>query len=165
MSQQGASPPVRSGQYGGKQPITSWAGSRLELIEGLWMQSLDDVAARLRQLPLIEPDPAWKLRTKLKLLRLMDEYGKMRVVNRWAIIATYDQDPIDFAVWVRAKGRDWRPVAVDPERLAPAVACLRPNLVVIDSRVPRTDDLARMVRSSSQAETAIANPTELARTA
>lgn len=124
------------------------------------------VEAWLRALPRLEPDPAWKRRTKRKLLRLMAEYhATMGMVNHWAIIATYDRDPIDFAVWVRAKGRDWRPVAVDPERLGSAVANLRPNLVVIDSRVARRDDLAQMVRSSSTAETTIASPAELPRIA
>jgi hypothetical protein len=125
----------------------------------------DELVALLRALPPIAPDPVWQRRAKLRLLRLMRRRGTMERVNRWAIIATYDQDPIDFAVWVRAKGRDWRPVAVNPERLAPAVANLQPNLVVIDSRVPRRDDLARMVRAASAAETAIADPSQLARSA
>lgn len=129
------------------------------------MMPQDDLVALLRSLPPIAPDPAWKQRTKRRLLRLMSRRGTMSMVNHWAIIATYDQDPIDFAVWVRAKGRDWRPLAVNPERLAPAVANLQPNLVVIDARVPRREDLARMVRSASAAETAIADPTQLARSA
>jgi hypothetical protein len=130
------------------------------------MAPIDDLEAQLQALPRIEPDPAWKRRTKRRLLRLMQLwYGKMGLVNRWAIFATYEPDPIDFALWVRAKGRDWRPVAVDPDRLGSAVANLQPNLVVIDSRVPRGDALANMVRASSAAETAIASPRELARIA
>ena len=127
------------------------------------MVTMADLVNRLRALPQIEPDPRWKRRVKARLLGLMG--GTIDTVNRWAIFATYEQDPIDFAMWVRAKGRDWRPVAVNPERLGSAVASLQPNLVVIDSRVPRRDALARMVRSSSAAETAIADQHELARIA
>jgi hypothetical protein len=130
------------------------------------MVTRNELRTWLRQLPPMEPDPGWKSRTKLKLLRYMSHwYGRMGVVNRWAIFATYEQDPIDFALWVRAKGRDWRPVAVSPERLDSAVASLQPNLVVIDPRVPRHDALARMVRSSSAAQTTIASQSELARIA
>ncbi|HVA25415.1 MAG TPA: hypothetical protein VMW62_13610 [Chloroflexota bacterium] len=129
------------------------------------MVTIEELAARLRALPRFEPDPAWKHRTKGKLLRIMDGRCNMGTVNRWAIFATYEQDPIDFAQWVRAKGRDWRPVAVNPERLGSAVASLQPNLVIIDSHLARRVDLARMVRSSSAAETAIASQSELARIA
>ncbi|HEY8694906.1 MAG TPA: hypothetical protein VIR57_19420 [Chloroflexota bacterium] len=125
-----------------------------------------EFVARLRALPRAEPDPAWKRRTKQKLLRLFADRGiRLGVVKRWAIFATYEQNPIDFALWVSAKGRDWRPVAVNPERLSSAVASLRPNLVVIDSHVARRVALARMVRSSSAAAIAIASQRELARIA
>ena len=130
------------------------------------MATISELVEWLRALPRFEPDPVWKDRTRDKLLELMDGWrDKMGIVNRWAIFATYEPDPIDFALWVRAKGRDWRPVAVDPSRLGSAVANLRPNLVVIDSGVPRRDALATMVHSSSTAVTAIASQTELARIA
>ncbi|HEX6513588.1 MAG TPA: hypothetical protein VF157_14895 [Chloroflexota bacterium] len=127
--------------------------------------NIEELEAQLRAIPAVEPDPEWMRLTKTKLLRLFDQRGTLMDVSRWAIFATYERDPVDFAQWVRGKGNGWRPLAVNPERLHTAVTNLQPNLVVIDPRVPRHLALARTVRSASAAETRIASQHELARTA
>ena len=127
------------------------------------MATVEDLKAKLRALPRPEPDPIWKQRTKRKLLQAMAlAAGHRERMNRWAIFATYDREPINFALWVRAKGREWRPIAVDPDRLQSAVAMIQPNIVVIDPRVPRRDRLEGVVHASCAAETTVATDSDLA---
>jgi len=76
--------------------------------------------------------------------------------RRWAVYATCQTDPVEFAEWVRAKGYDWRPVAVAPERLATAVANIQPVVVIIDPRLPRPLALERQARAAALGETFVA---------
>jgi hypothetical protein len=101
------------------------------------------IVAGLRSLPALEPDPCWKRRTKRRLLRALRRLYPLR---RWAVFVSRDADPAPFAQAVAARGRDWRPVVVDPERSLAAVAAIRPALVVVDSRVGNASALARLIR-------------------
>jgi hypothetical protein len=115
---------------------------------------LPQLAAILRALPHFQPDPAWRGRTRERLLRAYEElYCRLDAARRWAVYVTYDDDPLEFADSVRERGAEWRPVAIKPERLEPAVRNLQPNLVVIDPRVPRAKTLVGVVRAASMAET------------
>jgi hypothetical protein len=127
------------------------------------MATVKEIAQALRALPPREPDPIWKEHTKDRLLRHMGSASAKRPAeNHWAVFATYERDPVNFAQWVRAKGRHWRPVAVAPERLQSALSSIQPNIVVIDRGVPRRHQLEGLVRASSIAEMAIASEHELA---
>jgi hypothetical protein len=117
---------------------------------------LPQLAATLRALPHFPPDPAWKRRARERLLRAYDDlHSRLSAVRRWAVYVTYDEDPLEFAKSVRARGDEWRPVAVKPERLEPAVRSLQPNLVLIDPRLPRARSLVGLVRAASAAETGV----------
>ena len=112
--------------------------------------------ARLRAMPHFQPSPTWRRRTLLRLLAQIEREPRRAPSHRcWAIYATNDPDPVQFADSVASRGGDWRPLAVQPERLQSAVANLQPQLVVIDPRLPRAKALARMVQAASFAESAI----------
>jgi len=121
------------------------------------VSAFSPLVRQLRALPPFEPNPVWKQRTKRRLLAAYGELrGKLDLMRRWALYVTYDPDLSGFASSIKAKGPDWRPVAVNPERLADAVTRIQPSLVLIDPRLPRAGNLAAMVRARSMAETRIA---------
>jgi hypothetical protein len=122
-----------------------------------------DLRARLRGLPLFEPNPLWRERTKQRLMRLAaDERLNWFSVTRWAVYATQTEETMPaFAANVRAAGSDWRPVVVEPRRLGSTVRTLQPSAVVIDASVPHVPSLVADVRSSSTVEPLVLHPSEL----
>ena len=110
---------------------------------------------QLKLLPRFEPDPRWKRRTKRRLIAAFDRLVGMSP-RRWALYATNEIEPVSFANWVQARGAEWRPVAVSPERLATAVRSIQPALVVIDPRVEGCQFLERSVRRSLATEAFVA---------
>ena len=140
-------------------PVTSGRDASLNTMEAKPLRfpgGLPQLAATLRSLPHFQPDPTWTRRTSERLLRAYDNvHSRLSAARRWALYVTYDDDPLEFANSVRARGAEWRPIAVKPERLEPAVRSLQPNLVLIDPRLPRARSLVGLVRASSAAETGV----------
>ena len=97
-----------------------------------------EIVRTLRSLPLLRPNAAWKERTKQRLLAAYDAaYDRVKALRHWAIYVSSSPDAGLVADAIVARGQQWRPVAVQPERAMTAVAALNPALVIVDSRLPQ----------------------------
>ena len=98
------------------------------------------------------PSPEWMDRSKARLLNAYDQvHRKLNSPRFWAMYVSPTDDPIEFADAVRARGPNWRPIVVRPERLAVAAGAIQPALVVIDAELPNHDELAQLVLTHSAA--------------
>jgi hypothetical protein len=116
------------------------------------MPHLDEIATALRALPILTPNPAWSQRTKLKLMQMLAERDPgAGAPRRWAIYVSSDANLAPVADRIRARGSDWRPIAVSPERMFPALEAIHPVLVVIDSKLRDGCQLAAAARHQTHA--------------
>ncbi|HLY66492.1 MAG TPA: hypothetical protein VKU60_13240, partial [Chloroflexota bacterium] len=66
-----------------------------------------------------------------------------------------------FAANVRAAGADWRPLAVEPQRLEETVRAIHPSAVVIDATMDQAPVLLSEVRGLTHVEPLVLGPAEL----
>jgi len=118
----------------------------------------------LRSIPPIQPDPKWKRRAKRRLLRLVgDRTVDWRLMTRWAVYATGTEDTLPvFAANVRAAGKDWRPLVVEPQRLGATIRALQPSAIVLDASLAQLPHLVTEARASSSVEPLVLYAAELA---
>lgn len=122
-----------------------------------------ELREQLRSLPPFKPDPAWKRRTKARLMILAaSDPLNWSPVTRWAVYATQQEDGLPaFADNVRAAGDGWRPIVVEPRRLASTVRAIHPSAVIIDAALPQVTGLMAEVKAASKVEPLVLYPAEL----
>ena len=112
----------------------------------------ENLMGTLRTLPQLRPDPAWKERAKRRLLIAYEHwYQPLRRFRHWAVYVSAESDPTAVADAIVARGQDWRPLAVRPERVTAAVAAIQPALVVVDSRLPECERVVDEVKHCTAA--------------
>jgi hypothetical protein len=119
------------------------------------MPRTEDIVRALQALPAFTPDPAWRQRAKLRLMQKFDRGAEMQAQRQWAVYVSSDPNPTPVADWIRSRGVDWRPVAVSPQRMVPALEAIHPVLVVIDPKLRNRNSLLAAAQASSQARVMI----------
>jgi hypothetical protein len=97
---------------------------------------------------------AWKERAQQRLLAAYERcYGGLTALRQWAMYVSSgtQAEAGGVADAIVARGQQWRPVAVGPERVTTAVNAIQPALIVVDSRLPDPQRVVEEVRLCSAA--------------